>query len=167
MKVTYSKFMACALAVAEIGLLAAYSYSYRKDLTAHTWTPYVAGFIMAGILLTIIYRNVVPAFKNAVALEMNEHQLINNTDNRTLDWTEIKKIHLFDSGVISIELHDAEALRPVTMLGYLPYGLSKLMYRSPLVIGTRMLNNKATVIHETMLQYWNAANLHRNVICPR
>lgn len=128
---------------------------YKNGFTYDSPTIFLLPMATIMLILFMI-RFGIPTIKGDSALELTSAGIIDKVRNRTIYWQDIDS---FDSGstntssVIIVNLKDPTRYQPSTYLGYIPYWLSKITFGSPVIIGTKFIDIKASDLISEISSY--------------
>jgi hypothetical protein len=145
---THSKNYALITVSIWFFLLIAFLARLISNFSAADWWLILSTLMIAINLVIHIKRHLVPALSHIVAIEIKDECIINRGEK--IDFIEIDHFVLYDSGVIAVILNEAHK-RPKSVFKWLDYWFTTLFYRSSVIIDTRDVKVKASVLFDTLV----------------
>ena len=112
--------------------------------------------ISTAMLIYFMVRFGMPTLKGESALELTPTGIIDKVRNRTIYWEDIESLapgSTSSSSVVIVFLKDASKYRPSNPFGYIPWWLGNLSFGSPVIIGTRFIDIKASDLIQEIAEY--------------
>ncbi|MCQ6960059.1 hypothetical protein NPE20_18920 [Mucilaginibacter sp. JC4] len=145
---TYSKSYALIWVGTWLFILMLFLVRLIFNFSEADWWLILSTLMIATSLVIHIKRHLIPALNYKVAIEVKDECIINRGEK--IDFIEIDHFVLYDSGVISVILNQADK-RPKNLLKWLDYWFTILFYRSSVIIDTRDVKVKASVLFNTLV----------------
>lgn len=125
--------------------------SYLKERPAEGWTDYdllyfcMAAIFCIGLAVYFLMNYLIPAIKKQSAVVINADCIIDNINNITIKWQDVKEVGRITgrySNFILIYLNDPKIITDETNNIYkkLMYAWYKIFYGTPIVISTQFIS---------------------------